>query len=596
MKQRLRSAWLCAIVLAAASFALGAESDVKMAFTISMDQPSTHLYHVVYRCEGLESGAQDFKMPVWMPGYYGVMDYAKYVQDFQAVDESGSLLVWEKTADNVWRVDGGKSKALTISYDVKATVSFIVHSYLDEKRGYISPAGVFMHVAGRLRNPVTVAVKPYEKWSGVATGLDPVPGKPQTFTAPDFDVLYDCPILIGNLETLPFEVRGIPHEFVGWNLPAFDRAKFTSELKRMVEASVALIGDIPYKKYVFLAVGPGGGGIEHLNSSALSFSGTEVGTPEGNLRWLSFVAHEYFHLYNVKSIRPIALGPFDYDRPNRTRLLWISEGMTVYYEYIVLRRAGLMTPEDVFKGLGSAIAGYENKPGHLVQSVAQSSYETWEQGPFGGDPDKSISYYDKGAGLGLLLDLKIRHESQGTKSLDDVMRTLYRDFFQEKKRGFTEREFREICERFAGVPLDEIFEYANTVKDIDYAKYLGYAGLEIDRPRELDEPAIGATFRDSGGLPVISRVERNSAADRAGLKSKDIILSAEGDKFDSQSLTAHLNSKKPGETVTIAYSRDNQKGEAKVVLSKKMYPGFAITRIANPDPRQAAIYDGWMKN
>jgi predicted metalloprotease with PDZ domain len=333
-----------------------------------------------------------------------------------------------------------------------------------------------------------------------------------------------------------------------------------------------------------------------MNSSALSFSGTEVGTPEGNLRWLSFVAHEYFHLYNVKSIRPIALGPFDYDRPNRTRLLWISEGMTVYYEYIVLRRAGLMTPADVFKGLGSAIAGYENKPGHLVQSVAQSSFETWEQGPFGGDPDKSISYYDKGAGLGLLLDLKIRHESQGTKSLDDVMRTLYRDFFQEKKRGFTEREFREICERFAGVPLDEVFEYANTVKDIDYAKYLGYAGLEIDRPRELDEPAFGATFRDGGGFPVISRVERNAAADRAGLKSKDIILSVEGEKLDSQSLTARLNSKKPGDPVTISYSRDNQKGEAKVVLGKKMYPGFAITRIAKPDPRQEAIYNGWMKN
>jgi predicted metalloprotease with PDZ domain len=175
------------------------------------------------------------------------------------------------------------------------------------------------------------------------------------------------------------------------------------------------------------------------------------------------------------------------------------------------------------------------------------------------------------------------------------MRTLYRDFYQEKKRGFTEREFREICERFAGAPLDEVFEYANTVKEIDYAKYLGYAGLEIDRPRELDEPSFGATFRDAGGFPVISRVERNAAADRAGLKSKDIILSVEGEKLDSQSLTARLNSKKPGDTVTIAYSRENQKGEAKVVLGKKMYPGFVITRIAKPDARQDAIYNGWMK-
>ncbi|MCJ7587061.1 MAG: PDZ domain-containing protein [Candidatus Aminicenantes bacterium] len=594
MKTRSRACIFVTLWLVAGAVSFAASSDSTMAFTVSMDNPASHMFHVVLRCTGLKGETQDFKMPVWMPGYYGIIDYAGNVQDFRAIDGSGKPLELEKSSANTWRVRTGNASPLTISYDVKATVQFIVQSYLDENRAYIAPVGVFMHAGGQIGHPVTVTVKPYEKWKDVATGLDPVPGKPNTFTALDFDVLYDCPILVGNLERLSFAVRGIPHAFVGYNLGDFNRAEFTSDLKRMVEAAVSIIDEIPYKHYTFLAVGPGRGGIEHLNSTAVSLDGLSGYSSRKQRGTLEFLAHEYFHLYNVKSIRPFELGPFDYDRPNRTRLLWMSEGFTIYYEYLILRRAGFTTADEMLASVGSPIAGYENRPGRLLQSAAQSSYGSWDQGPFGGDPEKSISYYDKGAGIALLLDLKIRHETRGVRSLDDVMRTLYREYYKEKKRGFTDAEFQDVCERIAGIPLGEIFEYADTTKAIDYPKYLGYAGLEVELPKELDEADLGASVGERDGRLVVWRAASNSPAGHVGIAPRDVILAIDGIPVDAAAMKKAIDSKRPGDTITVRFSRGGEEKEVLVVLAKKIDPGYRIKRIPNPTPDQEKIYLGWI--
>jgi predicted metalloprotease with PDZ domain len=200
---------------------------------------------------------------------------------------------------------------------------------------------------------------------------------------------------------------------------------------------------------------------------------------------LSFIAHEYFHGYNVKRIRPVELGPFDYQRENRTNLLWVSEGFTVYYEYILLNRAGITGADEVFHALENNIAAYENTTGHLYQSLTEASYETWSDGPFGGSLEKTISYYDKGPVVAMLLDLAIRHQTHNAASLDDVMVRLYREYYQQKKRGFSDAEFRQTCETIAGTSLDELFSYASTTKDLDYDKYLGYAGLRLERDGKM---------------------------------------------------------------------------------------------------------------
>jgi len=459
------------------------EREGSMAFTLSMEHPEAHYFHVVFRCSGIKKQVVDFKMPVWTPGYYQVLDYAKNLEHFRASDDRGRELRWERTAQNTWEVQRGASSSVVVQYDIKANTQFVAQSWLDTTRGYITPASVFLYADGYLHHPVTVAVRPWLKWNKVATGLEVVGEEGHMFRAPDFDILYDCPILVGNLEALPpFTIQGIPHDFVGYRLGEFDRVAFMEDLNKVVETGIAIIGDIPYKHYTFLAIGPGRGGIEHLNSTTISFSGEDLRTPDGRQRVLSFIAHEYFHHYNVKRIRPVALGPFDYERENRTNMLWVSEGLTVYYEYLILRRAGLMSGDALLHDLESDMAAYENKPGRLFQSLTQASYETWSDGPFGrkGDSvDRTISYYEKGPVVGMLLDFAIRHATNNQRSLDDVMRALYQQYYREKKRGFTDDEFREICEKVAGTALPEIFEYASTVKEIDYAKYLGYAGLEL---------------------------------------------------------------------------------------------------------------------
>jgi len=589
------------ILLLPLTSVLGQNPDGSMAFTVSMEAPNSHYYHVLFQCNDIKGESVDFKMPSWTPGYYWIENFAKNVLNFRTEDGKGTSLEWQKTSKNTWRVKSGNAQALTVSYDVYAFTQSVADPFLDDGRGYISPAGIFMYVDGRLRHPATVTVVPYEKWTKVSTGLDPVKGQPNTFFAKDFDVLYDCPILVGNQQILSFDVQGIPHSVAIENPGTFDRQKFVADLKKMVEAGVGVIGEIPYQHYTFIIMGEGRGGLEHRNSMAV-FSSGSIYNPENPAQyrgWLSFLAHEYFHLYNVKRIRPIALGPFDYDKENYTHLLWFSEGVTVYYEYLILNRAGLMTRDDCLERLRRSIASYENIPGHLFQSATEASFDTWIQFFSRGDNARNttISYYDKGCALGMLLDLKIRHETKNKKSLDDVMRTLYRQFYKEKQRGFTDEEFRSVCEGIAGCPLPEILDvYSSTVKDIDYPKYLAYAGLTIDVAyKDLPGAFLGTTTQERGGDVVITGIEWDSPAWRIGLSAQDVILAIDGVKATSQQLVEALKSKKAGEKVKILVSHRDLTREIEVVLGMKKERTFQMTPIANPSPLQAAILSDWLK-
>ena len=569
-----------------------------ISITVSMEPPTSHYYHVVIRADGLGGGTQDFKMPVWTPGYYRIMDYAKSVKDFRAEDGDGRTLPFAKTAKNIWRVRAGEAPSVVVSYDVYAFTRFVADSYLGDDGGFITPAGVFMHIGGRLQDRVTLTVVPPPDWKHVSTGLDPVPGRPHTFIAPDIDTLYDCPILIGNQEILTFEAAGLPHTVAAYDLGSFDRARFTGDIAKIVEAASALMGELPYRHYTFLVIGPGGGGLEHQNSTAVTLNPGSLGTARGYQGWLAFIAHEYFHLFNVKSIRPVALGPFDYDRENYTNMLWFSEGVTVYYEYLLLNRAGLMTRDEVLERLGSTIADYENAPGRRHQSAALSSFDTWT-GFFGRGEhaaNTTISYYDIGCGLGLLLDLRIREASKGRSSLDDVMRTLYRTFYKDKKSGFTDRELRDVCERAAGVPLGEIFDvYARTVETWDYVKYLGYAGLSIDlEQRPVPGPWFGASTQDQNGNALVTIVEPDSPAALAGLSAQDEILAVDGTRVTPRTLAGELNARRPGDKVKVLYSRRGGVRETEVVLGTKVEPTFKIASREHPTSGQKKLLDSWL--
>ena len=575
---------------------LGSESApaVKTVFTISMDNPASHCYQVTLSCQGLEGTICDYKMPVWSPGYYGLFDFGGKVRAFRVEDGEGRELKWEKTGSSTWRVVTDQAESVILNYEVLATSQFVGQSYLGEDRGYIVPASVCMYTDELLHSPVIVKINLNPAWTTIATALDPVSAEQaKTFFAADFDQLYDSPILMGNLDSLPpFKIQGIPHYFIGYKLGNFNHQQFMNELKAVIEAGLSIIGEIPYRHYTFLGIGPGQGGIEHLDSAAVSFSGDGLDNRQRRIGTLAFLAHEYFHHFNVKRIRPLALGPFDYSQPNLTNMLWVSEGFTVYYEYLLLCRAGLMTGEEFLEAIGKIIAAQENNPGRFFQSATQSSYNTWTQGPFGAKRPglrKTISYYDKGAILGFLLDLNLRQVTGNRRSLDDVMRTLYYSFYKEKGRGFADQEFRLVCEAVAGCPLPEIFEYASTTRAIDYPKYLAYAGLELEKPGELPEAYLGALVEKVDDRLVVAAVEPDSPAERAGIIAGDELKAIDGQQAKDVDFNQWISSRQPDQRLKLSLLRGEKNLEIELVLNHQLERSFRLKPVSNPTPLQAQI-------
>ena len=570
-----------------------------ISYNISMGNPNNHYFHVSLTYTGIKDQSVELKLPVWTPGYYMIMDYPRYIINFSAADDKGRSLNWEKTAKNRWQINTERAGTLKVTYDVYSFRVSVADSFLDDGRAFISPTGIFMHPAGKKENPVTVTIIPYEKFTKISTGLDPVPDKLNTFQAPDFDVLYDCPILVGNQEIIGFETGGIPYTVAAEDLGSVSRPTLTEDLKRIIDASTSIVGESPYKHYTFIIMNKGGGGLEHTNSMAVFSAPSGFNSQQGYKRWLAFIAHEFFHLYNVKTIRPEALGPFDYDEENYTTMLWFSEGVTSYYENLILNRAGFFDRNDVFKELQSSISNYENIPGHLFQSAAQASFDAWIYflNRSENRNNITISYYDKGCALGMLLDLGIRYESHNQRSLDDVMKTLYQEFYMKKKRGFTDKEFREVCEKTAGAPLQEIFDiYIPTTKDIDYSKYLGYAGLSIDmNPAELPGAWLGINTREDGDNLMITSSEWNSPGYIAGLSPQDIIKEINGEKATAASLNTILTDKKPGDKISMTVTHRDITDNVEIILGKKSVRSFEIKALSNPTAGQAAILDKWLK-
>lgn len=462
-----------------------AQSQPQLHYTVSMPQAAKGKFHISLDAAGFNQDSVVLKMPNWMPGYYQLMNYANTVDSFVAQSINGTPLTVRKTNNNTWVILNKKNSPFRVTYQIQTKRKFVANSFIDSAHAYIVPANHFMYVASMLQLPVQVKINSADqpRFKKIATGLELVKGKTNVFTAPNFDILYDCPILVGDLHELPaFKVRGVPHRFIGYNMGSFDEVLFMNTLQKAIEQGVNIIDHIPFKEYTFIGIGPGRGGIEHLNNTTVSFSGNELKTPADINRIMNFLSHEYFHHYNVKRIRPVELGPFDYDKGSKTTQLWISEGLSVYFEYLMVKRAKIVDRTMFLNNIANNITAHENNPGKAHQSLLQASYNTWSDGPFGtsgADKNKAISYYNKGPIVGMLLDLAIRNASNNQFSLDHVMRLMYKTYYQQLQRGFTDAEFQAACEQMAGKSLANEFEYISTTKELDYQKYLGFAGLTL---------------------------------------------------------------------------------------------------------------------
>ncbi len=609
-----RGTLLLAVLAAVCTAAEG-----NMEFTVSMPRPANHFYHVMFRCDGLHGELQDFKLPQWSPGYYGIENYARNVSNFRPEDGSGRALGWEKVSRNTWRIVAAGSPVVVLNYDVFAAVSFPANSYLAESRGYISPAATFVYLSGQLQHPVTLHVQLPANWKQISTGLEPRQGRTVTFEAPDFNVLYDSPILMGNQEELRFDVKGVPHFVAIENVPAdVDREKMLADLERIVTAATALMGDIPYRHYTFLMMGHGRGGIEHANSSANQFDGEALKTPSGYLQWLSFICHEYFHSFNVKRIRPLALGPFDYEQENLTNMLWVSEGLSVYYEDLLLVRAGLVSRDKYLAHMAETITAFENAPGRHYQAATEASQNAWISGSgVGGDRNTTISYYDNGAILGAMLDLKIRESSGNKHSLDDVMRTLYRTYYLEKRRGFTDAEFRAECESAAETSLAQIFEYASTTKEVEYAPYFSLAGLRLEviaaqpgggfigldtRTEEIpaSESALtgSSSPRGSGGPAFrleVTDVAVGSPAEKAAVHAGDRIISVDGIPASAAALNEEVNAKSLGEKIRLHLARAGVEFDILIEVAPNVKKTYRLWPASGATAAEKRLLNDWLR-
>ncbi|MEA1886588.1 MAG: PDZ domain-containing protein [Bacteroidota bacterium] len=577
------------------------QDDITVIYTVTMDKPNTHYYHVSMAVNNMPGDYAEFKLPNWTPGYYCIMDYAKNVTSFEAADVDGGSLEWEKTNKNTWKVHKQGVNDIVIEYDVYSHNVSVAEPYLDYGRAFISPAAIFMYPSGRLNLPSTIKIIPYHEWESVCTGLEPVEGVPYTFYAGDYDILFDSPILAGNMKIIDFEIDDISYTVSVEKPGNTDLTLFINDLRKVIPAATGLIGDIPYEHYTFLIMDRGMGGLEHANSMAVYSRGDFYGREgsERNKGWMNFITHEFFHLYNVKSIRPAGLWPIDYDKENYTDLLWVSEGFTVYYEYIIMNRAGLLSGDDVLNYLGNTIRSYESIPGSDYQSVAESSFDTWINffSRSSNAMNATISYYHKGCALGMLLDLAIRHETGNEKSLDDVMRKLYYKYYKDLKRGFTGDEFRTECELIAGTSLDEIFDvYVSTTADVDYNKYLAYAGLDIDLDEEpLTGSYLGAETRNINGETVITSILRNSPAWEYGLSVNDVILEVDGQPFGDRSLSDILRSTTPLDTLDFKVKHRYLERDISVITDTLKSVSYKISALPDPDSSQLKILNSWIQ-
>lgn len=569
---------LIALVLLLA-VGMTAKSQVKIGFEVSFVEPQAHYAEVEMTISGLVKDYVDVKMPVWTPGSYLVREFSKSVEGFGAT-ANGKALKYEKVRKNAWRVHTAKANTVKIKYRVYGFEVSVRTSFIDESHAFLSSTSVFMYPDGLLGNPSTVKIIPYKGWTKVSTGLDPVAGKAFTYTASDFDVLFDSPIEVGNQDVFYFTASGIKHEVAMYGGGNYDKEKLKVDMAKIVEQGTAIYGENPNKHYTFIVHNfeTGGGGLEHLNSTVLGASRNAYNTKEGYMGFLNLVAHEYYHLWNVKRMRPIALGPFDYDNENYTTSLWVAEGFTAYYENKLMLRAGFLTEKEFVDQLVTAVSNVSNIPGAQVQSVAEASFDAWIKlyRPNENSNNTTVSYYAKGEVVGILMDLEIAHATKGEKSLDDVMKAMYYQNLAQK-RGFTDAEFKTMVEKISGQDFTDFWaKYVNGTTLPEYAKYFGYAGIKVNNELEgKSTPYLGVTSKKTEGRMFIASVLRNSAAWVDGLNANDELISIDGAPIEAavERMPA-ITSKKVGDVVVIKVARDGQLKDFKVKL--KNYHGIKL--------------------
>ncbi len=580
-------------------------------YTIVPKDPAAHLFEVTLTVDAPDPEGQLFSLPAWIPGSYMIREFAKNIVRINAESADKPILL-KKLDKHTWQAQAC-DKRMTLRYEVYAWDLSVRAAHLDQMHGFFNGTSVFLSVHGQEHLPHVMDIRrpdgdAYKSWR-VATALPELKAKRYgfgTYIAANYDELIDHPVEIGTFELATFKAHGVPHDVVvTGQVPNLDIARISADLKKVCEAQIALFEPkskrAPMDRYVFmtLAVGEGYGGLEHRASTALICSRADLPVKgqkemsDGYRTYLGLCSHEYFHTWNVKRIKPAIFAPYDLRTEGYTSLLWLFEGFTSYYDDLMLVRSGLIDEAAYFKLLAKTINGVLRGSGRNKQSVAESSFDAWTKyyRQDENSPNAIVSYYTKGALIGLAFDLTIRAHTKGKKSLDDVMRALWqrygRDFYVGEGSGVTEADAEVLFEEVTGIRLRRFFDkYVYGTEDLPLGKLLAPFAVGLADNRKNAKPALGIRTAREGNDCKIANVYEAGPAHRAGISAGDILIAVDGLRVSATNLDTLLSRYRSGDTVTLHVFRRDELLMFSAILTPDQAPQMAL--VAQDKPMTAA--------
>ena len=560
---------------------------VRIEYRLTIENPNLHVYTVEMDIRGIPEDTVSVAIPAWAPGAYRIRNYARNVQDFQVRTRSGRRLVeWHKTDKQTWEVSKQPADDIVVTYALYS-------DGLNYEMADISGPATYMYVVGHKHVPVALRYEKPRDWD-VHTGLERRRG---AYRALDYDIFIDAPAFVGEFKVLEFESGDVPYRLVFSDPEVeFNEEQVVGDVRAIVEAAVEMFGSAPFQDYIFLfkvQTRPGSGGLEHLNSTRITVGVTDFSSGSRYDRFLFVVAHEFFHLWNVKRIRPEALGPFDYTREEHTRSLWISEGLTSYYGRLVLNRAGIFNSQAYLQSLSQQIDLHQKQPGRFLMSAEEASWDTWLRSD--NSENNTISYYTKGEIAGLLLDIEIRARTRSQKSLDDVMRYLMENYAK-KGIGFPEDGFLKALNTVVGSDFGEFYSRVIQSRlELDYNRYLSQAGLQVETQREPSSLFMGVSVDEAeAGLARVSRVIPASPAAEAGFDSGDVLVAFDDHRITFANFQGRFRQRKLGETLDVSVLRGERLLHLELTPGEIQQESWVITQTNDVTAEQLELRNLWI--
>jgi predicted metalloprotease with PDZ domain len=577
-----------------------AQSTPTLTYSVKMTQASLHLFEVSLHIENWTNTVLNLKMPVWTPGSYLVREYARHIQDFKAVSkDKQKKLLSQKVSKNYWQVETKEIDNIIVNYRVFANELTVRTNHLDTTHGYFNGAALFYFIPGWEKSPITVEIIPPNSTWKISTALPAINGKVNQFQAQDFDTLVDSPFEVGIQSVYPFEVLGKPHQYTIWGTGNIKPNKLIEDTKKIIEAESNLFGELPYENYLFILhlTNNGFGGLEHKNSCSLIYSRFGFQNEDKYNRFMQLVAHEFFHLWNVKRIRPKGLESFDYETENYTPSLWFSEGTTSYYDMVIPLRAGIYNGQKFLENLGKEITRFLNTPGRKVQPLSESSFDAWIKlyRRDANSDNSQISYYLKGELVSLLLDLLIRAKHQNKRSLDNVMVQMWQQFGK-SEIGFTPHQLQQVIESVADMDLQSFFNlYIDSTEKLPFNKYLEPFGLQL-KPivEEGGVPYLGIRVQSENNKEIIKFVEKGSPASWEGIDPDDELLAINEIRVTADQLNERLKDYQTGDIISITVFHQDELKTLSVTLGTPQPSRYDVIQIENPSTLQQQNLIGWI--